>query len=312
MAGLGNGAFPGGDAQAMAGPIVGMLGKAIGAMLASQVGSGLGALAGEVLSASDVGLPLGAPGKAALVVENVKDFAAGLDVSEDDVLLYLALREAAHQRLFAHVPWLREHLLGAVTDYAKGIEVNTANLQSSLEEKMRGIDMNNPDSMRELMEGGMFEMDKSPAQQAALERLEVTLALVEGWVDEVVGQATAERMPSATKLAGGRTPPPRGRRPRRGHLRRPRRARAAAAPAARRLDAVGLAAHPPGHGGPRRRLDEPRPAADRRRPRRPARFPRGRQRAPRRCRRRTSTPPSSGCWPASEPTDDEGHVGTDE
>src|SRR5215218_6304201 len=199
VSGIGN-AFPGGEAQALAGPIVGMLGKAVGAMLASQVGSGLGALAGEVLSASDVGLPLGAPGKAALVMENVKDFAAGLDVSEDDVVLYLALREAAHQRLFAHVPWLREHLLGAVTDYAKGIEVNTSNLQSSLEEKMRGLDINNPEAMRELMEGGMFEMDKSPAQQAALERLEVTLALVEGWVDEVVGQATAERMPSAGKL----------------------------------------------------------------------------------------------------------------
>ena len=199
VAGIGN-VFPGADAQAMAAPIVGMLGRAMGAMLASQVGSGLGALAGEVLSASDVGLPLGAPGKAALVTENVKDFASGLDVSEDDVVLYLALREAAHQRLFAHVPWLREHLLGAVTDYAKGIEVNTANLQSSLEEKMRGADLTNPDAIRELMEGGMFEMDKSPAQQAALERLEVTLALVEGWVDEVVGQATAQRMPSASKL----------------------------------------------------------------------------------------------------------------
>jgi putative hydrolase len=188
------------EAQGMTGPIVGMLGKAVGAMLASQVGEGLGALAGEVLSASDVGLPLGEPGKAALVMENVKDFAGGLDVSEEDVLLYLALREAAHQRLFARVPWLREHLLGAVAEYAQGIEVNTANLQSSLEEKMRGIDMNNPDSMRELMEGGMFDMEQSPGQQAALEKLEVTLALVEGWVDEVVGQATAERMPNATKL----------------------------------------------------------------------------------------------------------------
>jgi putative hydrolase len=184
----------------MTGPIVGMLGKAVGAMLASQVGEGLGALAGEVLSASDVGLPLGEPGKAALVMENVKDFASGLDVSEEDVLLYLALREAAHQRLFARVPWLREHLLGAVAEYAQGIEVNTANLQSSLEEKMRGIDMTNPESMRELMEGGMFDMEQSPGQQAALEKLEVTLALVEGWVDEVVGQATAERMPNATKL----------------------------------------------------------------------------------------------------------------
>ena len=44
---------------------------------------------------------------------------------DSDVLLYLALREAAHQRLFAGVPWLRDHLIGAVTDYAQGIEINT-------------------------------------------------------------------------------------------------------------------------------------------------------------------------------------------
>jgi putative hydrolase len=46
----------------------------------------------------------------------------------------------------------------------------------------------------------MFDLPRSPAQEAALQRLEVTLALVEGWVDEVVGQATAERMPNAGKL----------------------------------------------------------------------------------------------------------------
>ncbi len=188
------------EAEGISGPIVGMLGKAVGAMLASQVGSGLGALAAEVLTASDVGLPLGEPGKAAVVVTNVKEFAEGLDVSESDVLLFLALREAAHQRLFAHVPWLREHLIGAVADYAKGIEINTADIQSSIEERMRGMDINNLDSMREMMDGGMFDLKKSPAQEQALERLEVTLALVEGWVDEVVGQATVERMPAVVKL----------------------------------------------------------------------------------------------------------------
>jgi len=51
-----------------------------------------------------------------------------------------------------------------------------------------------------MLESGMFEMPDSPAQKAALQRLEVTLALVEGWVDEVVGQATEERMPTAAKL----------------------------------------------------------------------------------------------------------------
>jgi putative hydrolase len=188
------------EARAMSGPLLGILGKAVGAMLASQVGSGLGALASEVLSVSDIGLPLAPTGKAALVPANVATFAEGLDVSADDVLLYLALREAAHQRLFAHVPWLREHLIGAVADYARGIEINAEGMQSRIEEQMRGIDPMNPESMQGLLEGGLFDLPQSPTQAAALRRLEITLALVEGWVDEVVGQATAERMPAATKM----------------------------------------------------------------------------------------------------------------
>ena len=48
---------------------------------------------------------------------------------KDEVRLYLALREAAHQRLFAHVPWLRSHLFGAVEGYARGIKVDTAKLE---------------------------------------------------------------------------------------------------------------------------------------------------------------------------------------
>src|SRR6478609_1417172 len=193
------GALPA-EAQAMSGPLMGILGKAMGGMLASQVGSGLGTLAGEVLSVSDIGLPLAAPGRAAIVPANLAAFSAGLDVTEDDVLLYLALREAAHQRLFAHVPWLREHLIGAVADYARGIEINAEGIQSRVEEQMRGIDPANPESMQELLDGGLFDLPQSPTQEAALQRLEVTLALVEGWVDEVVGQATVERMPAAAKL----------------------------------------------------------------------------------------------------------------
>ena len=188
------------EARAMSGPMMGILGKAVGAMLASQVGSGLGTLASEVLSASDTGLPLAPVGKAALVPANIATFAEGLDVTADDVLLYLALREAAHQRLFTHVPWLREHLLGAVTAYARGIEINAESIQDRIEEQMRGVDPTNPESMQALLEGGLFDLPKSPAQEAALQRLEVTLALVEGWVDEVVHQATAERMPAAAKM----------------------------------------------------------------------------------------------------------------
>ena len=180
----------------MAGPLMGMLSKAGGAMFGTQIGQALGGLAGEVLTASDIGLPLGPSGKAALVPANVRVFSEGLDVSDEDVVLYLALREAAHQRLFAHVPWLRAHLLSAVEDYGRGTTIDV----SKIEESMRNIDPMNPAAIQEALEGGLFEPQKTPAQEAALTRLETTLALVEGWVDEVVGQATEGRMPSAGKL----------------------------------------------------------------------------------------------------------------
>ena len=185
------------EMKQLAGPLMAMLGKASGAMVASQVGSGLGALAADVLSASDIGLPLGPIGKAALLPTNVTAFAEELpDVSADDVLLYLALREAAHQRLFAGVPWLRDHLIGAVSEYGAGMDFDT----SGMETKLREVDMTNPEAMQDALAGGLFDPEPSAAQKAALEKLEVTLALVEGWVDEVVGQATAERMPAAAKL----------------------------------------------------------------------------------------------------------------
>lgn len=184
------------EARAMAGPLIGMIGQAGGAMFGSQVGQALGGLSGDVLTASDIGLPLGPTGKAALLPHNVAEFAAGLDVSEDDVMLYLALREAAHQRLFAHVPWLRAHLIAAVEDFGRGVTIDV----SGIEQSLSTLDPTNPDAITEAINSGLFEPKQQPSQTAALARLETTLALVEGWVDEVVGLAAGERMPSAGKL----------------------------------------------------------------------------------------------------------------
>src|SRR5215213_4034560 len=184
------------EAKAMAGPLMGILGQAGGALFGTQVGQAVGGLATEVLSASDIGLPLGPTGRAALLPANIAAFAEGLDVPLDDVRLYLALREAAHQRLFAQVPWLSAHLRAAVEDYGRGTTIDVARI----EQQLAGFDPANPAALQEALEGGLFEPEKTPTQQAALVRLETVLALVEGWVDEVVGQATAGRMPSAAKL----------------------------------------------------------------------------------------------------------------
>jgi putative hydrolase len=49
----------------------------------------------------------------------------------------------------------------------------------------------------------MFAPHQSPAQQAALARLETLLALVEGWVDVVTEAATSEHLPQAAALGEG-------------------------------------------------------------------------------------------------------------
>jgi len=66
---------------------------------------------------------------------------------------------------------------------------------------MRTIDPANPEAMQEALAGGLFEPTTTPEQERAKERLELLLALVEGWVDEVVARATVDVMPAAPALA---------------------------------------------------------------------------------------------------------------
>jgi len=66
---------------------------------------------------------------------------------------------------------------------------------------VNNLDPNNLEELSNTLEGGLFEPQKTPEQLATLARLETMLALVEGWVDEVVSQATARWMPAAAALA---------------------------------------------------------------------------------------------------------------
>src|SRR4051794_20519342 len=193
------------EAAAMAGPLAGIMGQMGGVMFGAQVGQALARLADEVTTSTDVGLPLGPKGAGVLVPQNVVAFGQGLDRPDDEVRLFLALREAAHQRLFAHVPWLRQQLTDAVHAYARGIHVDREAIQRGLDEAMSGmeggLDPSDPESIQRLLGSGVLEPEETPEQQMALRRLETLLALVEGWVDSVVSAAAAERLPGHSALA---------------------------------------------------------------------------------------------------------------
>lgn len=169
-----------------------------GTLFAMQLGQVVGQLAGEVVSGGDVGIPLldGEQRQAALVPQNIDAFGAGLDVDASEVRIYLAVRELAHARLFRHARWLRLALLTQITDFARGIRIDTERIAELAED----FDPQNPDQLRAAVQNGAFIPEHTEEQQAALGRLETMLALIEGWVDVVTRAATA-RLPHAEAIA---------------------------------------------------------------------------------------------------------------
>lgn len=184
------------EAKQAAGPLLSMVGQMGGMAFGTQLGNALAQLASEVLTSTEVGLPLGPEATSALLPDNIEKFTEGLERPSSEVLVFLAAREAAHQRLFAHVPWLRQRLLDTVEEFARGITVDT----SALEQLASQIDPSNPESIEQAMSSGLLEPHTTDAQQAALARLETLLALVEGWVDVVVAAAIGDRLPGADAL----------------------------------------------------------------------------------------------------------------
>lgn len=178
-----------------------MMRSAIGTMYSMQFAHAVGKLATAVISGSEFGLPLLATPRVSIVSTNAEAFAEGLNESRDDVLLYLTLREAAGQRLFAGVGWLGPQLIALVEHYAREIQIDADAITSAIE----GEDLSDltADKMRDMSQdltGKMFSPGRTPAQLEILERLETLLALVEGWLDEVTAAAAEQWMPAAPAL----------------------------------------------------------------------------------------------------------------
>lgn len=172
-------------------------------MFGMQAGQAIGKLAGHVLSGTDNGLPLMNSAKIALLPSNIDTFADGLDASRDDVLIYLALREAARQRLFAHASWLAPQVLALVEAYAKEITIDTSRLEQLMNES--GGAAPGPEMLQkianQLQDNSLFTPARTPEQDRILERLETLLALVEGWVDDVVEAAAHQWLPQSGAFA---------------------------------------------------------------------------------------------------------------
>lgn len=172
-----------------------------GTLFSLQLGHIVGQLSSEVLSGGDLGIPL-LDGqlehelRPVLIPQNVAAFAEGLEIPLEDVMLYVAVREIAHARLFKHSKWLKLALISSITDYANGISIDAERMRDA----MSDVDLSDSEALRRLVSDGTLIPPKSEEQLVALARIETLLALVEGWVD-LVSERAASRLPSQAAIA---------------------------------------------------------------------------------------------------------------
>ena len=172
-----------------------MMKKIGGIMFATQLGEALKGAANSVTGAGDVGIPLIEPVRAILIPENVLTYADGLNIPFTEVLHYLALRESAAARLFVHNTWLREAIIESVRTYSAGIHVDIAKVQGDFEQ-LSG----DPQAINDAIQNGLFAPEESDAQRSALKKLELMVALIEGWIDEISAQAAGAQLPNIQSL----------------------------------------------------------------------------------------------------------------
>ncbi len=159
-------------------------------LLGAQAGTAFGMLAQRSLGQFDVPVPRpGTPG-VSIVVPNVAAFERDWSLPAVEFRAWVALREVVHRFQFSR-PWVRDHVLGLIRDYATNLTVDMGQLM----ERLQGLDPMNPEALQELMRQGddLLTPQLDDEQRLQLARVQSFLAAAAGY-GEHVGRALGRQM----------------------------------------------------------------------------------------------------------------------
>lgn len=174
-------------------PLAGMMGALAPLLLGVQCGFMVGQLAQGLLSQHDFLLPAADPARPAVIVPNLEAFHSAWSIPPDDLRFYVALSESVRSRICSHA-WVRERLVSLASEYVSSFRVDADAIQSQL----GSLDLTDPSSLEGLLgdPDAMLGAMTSPAQQAVLERLQLTTAVLESYADHVVDRLAGPLVPS--------------------------------------------------------------------------------------------------------------------
>jgi len=180
---------------------MGMLGKparaVTRALLSAQVGGLTGFLAQRVLGQYDMPLldTAGAP-RLLMVGPNLGAAAARMEVDGEELLHWVALHEITHAVQFSSVPWLRLHLAALVREVVDTLEVS---LDGS-----KGMRVPGAGEIRAIVEvlrrGELVTLVIGRERRVLVDRIQATMALIEGHAEHVMDAVGVEVLPTQAEL----------------------------------------------------------------------------------------------------------------
>ncbi|MGI8803706.1 MAG: zinc-dependent metalloprotease [Solirubrobacteraceae bacterium] len=179
------------------GPLAAPVRVATGLVLAAQVGALTGYLAQRVLGQYDLALLDAAVAPRLLfVAPNLNEAAGKLEADREELLRWVAFHEVTHAVQFTSVPWLRDHLGGMLREMLASLEVKV---------DTRGL-LNLPrgGDLRELVEtirkGDLVTLVLGSERRAVIDRLQATMAVIEGHAEHVMDAVGADVLPHQERL----------------------------------------------------------------------------------------------------------------
>ena len=160
-----------------------------GLLLAAELGGMTGYLASRVLGQYEIVLfDPSSPERLLFVAPNLRATAERLEVDEEQLVAWVAFHEVTHAVQFTSVPWLREHLGGLLRELLESVDVSVSPAQL-----LRGLDLADLRGLVErVKEGGLVTLVAGPERQAIIDRVQATMAVVEGHAEHVMDAVGAE------------------------------------------------------------------------------------------------------------------------
>jgi coenzyme F420 biosynthesis associated uncharacterized protein len=182
------------------GPLKGPRSLGVSVVSTIEVGVVVGFLAQRVLGQYELVLleetPTDAPPRLLFVLPNLGAAVKALGAPEDEFLTWVTLHEVTHAVQFSGVPWLQPHMASLVSE-----------LLHSMELRIEGPRRMRVPSVAEVRRvaaavrrGDIVGIFASEGERQTIDRVQATMAVIEGHAEHVMDAVAPELLPSLPKL----------------------------------------------------------------------------------------------------------------